>query len=91
MSFGLCGLPQVTRADESIRYQRDIQPILSNNCFKCHGPDLKKRGLDLQSFESATKKLDSGATAVVPGKSEQSELFRRVTAIGDGSKPAPFP
>ena len=32
-----------------IRFNRDIRPILSNRCFKCHGPDLKKGGLNLQA------------------------------------------
>src|SRR5258708_746766 len=68
------------RAAEPVRYQRDIRPILSNNCFKCHGPDLKKGNLDLQSFESATKKLPSGATPIVAGKPEASALIKRVSA-----------
>src|SRR5580692_3482870 len=68
------------QAAEPVRYQRDIRPILSNNCFKCHGPDLKKGNLDLQSFESATKKLPSGATPIVAGKPEASALIKRVSA-----------
>ena len=68
-----------TLAAEPVRYQRDIRPILASNCFKCHGPDLKKGELDLQSFAAATKKLASGATAIVPEKPDSSELLRRVT------------
>lgn len=67
-------------AAEPIRYMRDIRPILSNNCFKCHGPDLKKGELDLQSFATATKKLPSGSVAIVPEKPDTSELLRRVTS-----------
>ena len=59
-------------AAEPIRYQRDIRPILASNCFKCHGPDLKKSGLDLQGFESATKALPSGSFAVAPWCRERS-------------------
>ena len=43
-----------------IGYQRDVRPILANRCFKCHGPDLKKGGLDLQECASALKELKSG-------------------------------
>jgi hypothetical protein len=65
---------------EPIRFGRDIRPILSERCFKCHGPDLKKGGLDLQRRQGALKQLKSGSFAIVPGKSTQSELMRRVTA-----------
>ncbi|MCE9534221.1 MAG: PSD1 and planctomycete cytochrome C domain-containing protein [Planctomycetes bacterium] len=63
-----------------MRYQRDIRPILSNNCFKCHGPDLKKADLDLQSFEAVTKKRASGKPAIVPNKPEESELLKRIVS-----------
>ncbi len=64
----------------AVRYSRDIRPILANRCFKCHGSDLKKGGLDLRSFDIATKPLKSGSVAIVPGKSAESELVQRVTA-----------
>jgi hypothetical protein len=71
-----------TRADEKkpeVRFNRDVRPILSNRCFKCHGPDLRKGGLDLQTQSSATKKGKYGKFPIVPGKSGQSELIARVT------------
>ena len=74
------GGSSVAYCSEPPRYSRDIRPILSNNCFKCHGPDLKKGNLDLQSFETATKKLPSGATPIVPGKAAASALLKRVSA-----------
>jgi hypothetical protein len=51
-------------------------------CFTCHGPDSGKveAGLRLDSFARATAKLDSGETAIVPGKPDASELIRRVTS-----------
>src|SRR5437879_4324406 len=67
-------------AADEIRFNRDIRPILSNRCFKCHGPDLKKGGLDLQNRDTALKQLKSGGLAIVPGKSAESLLIQRVTA-----------
>ncbi|MFL5242961.1 MAG: PSD1 and planctomycete cytochrome C domain-containing protein [Gemmataceae bacterium] len=55
-------------------YNRDVRPILSNRCFKCHGPDLKKGGLNLRERDSAIKE------AIVPGKSGESLLVERITA-----------
>ena len=59
----------------------NVRPILSNNCLLCHGPDEEglEAGLRLDQKESATKELDSGEVAVVPGKSKLSELIARVT------------
>jgi hypothetical protein len=66
----------------TVDYGRHIRPILSNNCFKCHGPDEKERrsGLRLDLRESALKPAESGAAAIVPGKIEASELVARITA-----------
>ena len=63
-----------------VHFNRDIRPILSNRCFKCHGDDLKKAGLDLQTFETATKKLRGGEAAIVPGNAAKSELLNRVAS-----------
>ncbi|MDA1163545.1 MAG: PSD1 and planctomycete cytochrome C domain-containing protein [Planctomycetota bacterium] len=68
--------------DGDINFSRDILPLLSNNCFKCHGPDKAhlEAGLRLDKRDSAILKLESGHAAVVPGDSNQSELFRRITS-----------
>jgi len=72
--FGADALP------EKIDYNRDIKPILSNNCFACHGPDAKqvKGGLRLDSYEAATKELKGGIRAIVPKDVEESELVYRI-------------
>ncbi|MES2707501.1 MAG: PSD1 and planctomycete cytochrome C domain-containing protein [Verrucomicrobiota bacterium] len=68
-------------AAEPLRFNRDIRPILSNACFRCHGPDDKKRegGLRLDLRNAAITELKSGDTAIVPGKPDESELLKRVS------------
>ncbi|ASU32393.1 Planctomycete cytochrome C [Mucilaginibacter xinganensis] len=68
---------------DSISYNFNIRPILSDKCYKCHGPDASKRqaGLRLDKPESAFKALKDNPAAhvLVPGSPEMSELFRRIS------------
>src|SRR6266568_3782397 len=68
------------KAAAKVDFARDVLPILSANCFTCHGPDEKPRkaGLRLDLGETATKKLKSGSRAVVPGDPKKSELIARI-------------
>src|SRR4051812_8999400 len=74
--------PVVAAAENTLRYRRDILPILSDRCFKCHGPDsaTRKAGLRLDQPDAAKAVLDSGATAIVPGKPAESALVERIMA-----------
>ena len=64
-----------------IDFNRDIRPILSNNCLACHGPDEKERKakLRLATRDGATADND-GIRAVVAGNIDASELIYRISA-----------
>lgn len=68
---------------DTISYNFNIRPILSDKCYKCHGPDASKRqaGLRLDKPEIAFKALKDNPNAhvLVPGSPEMSELFRRIS------------
>jgi hypothetical protein len=76
-------------AAEAIQYNRDIRPILSENCFSCHGMDAASRKADLRldTFEAATAKREDGVPAIVPGKPKESEAIRRILAKDDDLMP----
>ncbi len=79
--------PEVARAIKSlppkVDYNWDVRPILSQNCFLCHGlaNSTRKAGLRLDLAESAYGKLPEtpDKRAIVPGRPEESELVRRIT------------
>src|SRR5262249_8250252 len=75
-----------------VDYNRDIRPILSDVCYKCHGPDEKQRkaGLRLDTTDGAFTKLETGSAAVTPGKSAESELFLRIAST-DAQEQMPPP
>ena len=77
-------LPASAAADEPVDYARDVRPILSNACFRCHGPAVQKAKLRLDTRAGATK---SGA--VVPGKPDDSTLLTRVCAADDDGRMPP--
>lgn len=68
---------------DTISYNFNIRPILSDKCFKCHGPDANKRqaGLRLDMPESAYAALkdDPEAHALVPGSLKLSEVYKRIS------------
>lgn len=77
-------------ATAEISFDRDVRLILSEHCFKCHGPDAGKlkAGLCMDRSESVFQPLDSGTTAIVPYKLDESEVIHRITsAIPDSVMP----
>lgn len=67
------------KAKSKINFSRDVKPILSQNCFKCHGPDAGTvaAGLRLDSFEEATRDR-GGKAAIVPGDPAKSRLIIKI-------------
>ncbi|PYV07713.1 MAG: hypothetical protein DMG07_27815, partial [Acidobacteria bacterium] len=71
-------------------FNRDIFPVLSNNCFQCHGPDKTTRMADLRLDVPEVALADRGGRfAVVPGRPERSELVRRITAADPAERMPP--
>src|SRR5262245_32676979 len=80
-----------TRADEPrVEFNRQIRPLLSDRCFRCHGPDARQRKADLRlDAETAAKAKRDGDPAIVPGKPDESELIRRVTSEDEAERMPP--
>ena len=68
-------------AHAEVDFSKDVLPILSNNCFQCHGPDAAQRAAELRLDieEGAFAELASGEFAVVKGKPDHSALLHRIT------------
>src|SRR5256885_1511399 len=80
-------------APGKIDFNRDIRPILSNACAKCHGPDAKERkggtdGLRLDVRDDAIADL-GGYAAIVPGHPEKSALVQRINSTDSDEKMPP--
>jgi hypothetical protein len=74
-----------------IEFNRDVRPILSDNCFHCHGPDKNAREADLRLDlrDEATKPTASDATPIVAGKPAESEVVRRILSTDEGERMPP--
>ena len=87
---GLLLLPALTQAASApprVNYGRDVRPILSENCFYCHGQDANKRKAKLQLNTRAGQRTND---VVVPGQPNKSELIRRIcTTNADDQMPPP--
>jgi hypothetical protein len=71
-------------AGEEIDFNRHIRPILSENCFSCHGPDSATREADLRLDREEAALADRGGyAAIVPGDPEASEFLRRIKSTDE--------
>jgi len=72
----------------TIDFNRDVRPILSENCFFCHGPDKNKRKADLRLDTKAglLTAIEGKRFPAVPGHPEQSEIYKRITTTDDDDR-----
>ena len=75
----------VRAAKDPVDFNRDIRPLLSNKCFRCHGPDAKERKADLRLDQPEVAINELGV--VVPRDPSGSELMARVEAKGEEKMP----
>jgi hypothetical protein len=75
--------------EPTIDFAHEIQPVLARRCYKCHGPGASEAGLRLDKRDAVIAKLESGETAVVPGKSDASALIQRVTEQDESQRMPP--
>ena len=79
-------------APGKVNFNRDVRPILSDNCFSCHGFDAKKRKADLRLdvADGAFKPNKEGVVAIKPGDAGASEVWKRIiTTDEDDLMPPP--
>ena len=81
----------VAAADRKIEFNQDVRPILSNNCYLCHGPDKNQlqAGLRLDKSDLAKTKLESGHTAIIPNDVAGSSLYARIISSDPNAKMPP--
>jgi len=63
----------------AVTFEDNVEPILTANCVKCHGPELMTKSMNLATFAGVIKGSESG-TVIVPGNPEASLLFQKVSA-----------
>ncbi len=76
---------------QQVSFDRDIRPIMSDTCFRCHGPDVSSRmaNMRLDIREEALKPKKNG-TPIIPGDPEHSEIIQRIFAKNGRVMPPPF-
>ncbi|MGC4002313.1 MAG: PSD1 and planctomycete cytochrome C domain-containing protein [Pirellulales bacterium] len=83
VTFAFCVVPTSDAAEPArLSFNKDIRPILSENCFQCHGPDeaTREAGMRLDQRDAALKPTDSGVTPIVPGNPDKSDVLLRATS-----------
>ncbi|MBW3541704.1 MAG: DUF1549 domain-containing protein, partial [Planctomycetes bacterium] len=78
----------VARRDSAADFEKRVRPLFQSRCVKCHGAEKQEGGLRLDHRTPALRGGDSGRV-IVPGKSGESELFRRVTSSDEFERMPP--
>jgi hypothetical protein len=87
----ILALQQEPGLPATVRFNRDIRPILAENCLRCHGSDarLRKGNLRLDTDEGARAELKPGRFAIVPGDVSRSRLVTRVSSENPAERMPP--
>jgi hypothetical protein len=71
----------VPKSSKSVNFSRDVLPILSDNCYQCHGPDEQARKAKLRfDTKEGAFRIKDGKAVIVPGKSSESEFVSRISS-----------
>jgi len=87
IAFCVLVLPALCMAEETIRFNRDVRPILSDRCFHCHGPNEHDRQADLRLDQAEGS--DGAYQVIEPGSIEDSALWYHITSEDDDVMPPP--
>ncbi len=89
ITFWLAAASLANAEDKAIDFRRDIQPLLKQRCYECHGPENRDGGLRLSNKRDAFTAADSGEVVLVAGNSAQSILVQRVTEADESLRMPP--
>src|SRR5262245_46984682 len=86
----LLGGIAIAQSSVKVDYARDIQPMLRDHCVECHGPSQQMRGLRLDRRRDALpNRVGANGARIVPGNSEKSALYLRVSGKESGAQMPP--
>src|SRR6478672_4691127 len=80
LTFAVLLTTRLAFAADGVDYARDVLPILSDNCYHCHGPDEKARKAKLRlDLKEGAFRVKDNVAVIVPGDTKRSELIKRIT------------
>jgi hypothetical protein len=89
--MAVCVVADAEPPSVAVDFNREVRPLLSRNCFRCHGEDAEHReaNLRLDERDAATAALPSGTTPIVSGQPDKSEIVARIIASDDSVRMPP--